>query len=180
MERTYIIPLRKEWLKVPIYKRTKKAVNTTRAFLKKHMKNQNVKLGRHLNMKLWSRGNRNPPHKVEVNVEVMKDSEGDYVYAELVGMQKEQLKFEKVVKKTGLAGKLEELTGSKDKPNPKAEEQKVKEEVVKEKVLKEEPLDKEKAKKVPDKKAETKKEVETERKENLVNKDNKQQHHKKE
>ena len=51
MERTYIIPLRKEWLKVPIYKRTKKAVKATKEFLQKHMKVETVKLGRHLNMK---------------------------------------------------------------------------------------------------------------------------------
>ena len=109
MERTYIIPLRKEWLKVPIHKRTKKAVTATKQFLVKHMKVKNIKLGRHLNMKIFEQGYRHPPHKVEVSAELIKDKEGDYVYAELVGVKKEVLKKEKVVKKEGLAGKIEEL-----------------------------------------------------------------------
>jgi large subunit ribosomal protein L31e len=179
MERTYIIPLRREWLKVPIYKRTKKAVNTTRAFLVKHMKVETVKLGRHLNMKLWTRGNRNPPHKVEVHVEIVKDKAGDYAYAELVGKDKEVLKVEKVVKKTGIAGKLEELTKGKDKPNPKAEKQKAAEEEVKKEVLKEKPAKKEAAKVAPEQKDKTTEQEEKVRRENLVNKDNKQEHKKK-
>ena len=93
MERTYIIPLRKEFQKAPLYKRTKKATAATKAFLQKHMKIANVKLGRHLNMKLWSQGYRHPPHKVEVSAEVIKDKDGDYVYAELVGVRERTAVF---------------------------------------------------------------------------------------
>ena len=38
LERTYIIPLRREWLKVPEYKRTNKAVKAIRQFIVRHMK----------------------------------------------------------------------------------------------------------------------------------------------
>jgi len=132
MERTYVIPLRKEWLKVPIYKRTKKAVTATKQFLVKHMKIKNVKLGRHLNMKLFKDGYRHPPHKVEVSVEVVKDKEGDYVYAELIGIKKEVLKKEKVVKKEGLAGKIEDLA---TKATEKKSEEKEKEKILKEETV---------------------------------------------
>jgi len=133
MERTYIIPLRKEFQKAPIYKRTKKAVAATKAFLQKHMKVANVKLGRHLNMKIWSQGYRNPPHKVEVSAELIKDKDGDYVYAELVGVQKEVLKKAKTEKKTGIAGKIEELRGKdNEKSEHRAEEIKEEEKVLKE------------------------------------------------
>lgn len=133
MERTYIIPLRKEWQKAPIYKRTKKAAAATKAFLQKHMKTANVKLGRHLNMKLWSQGYRHPPHKVEVSVEIVKDKDGDYAYAELVGVKKETLKKTKEEKKTGIAGKLEELRGKdNEKVDHKAEEVKAEEKAIKE------------------------------------------------
>ena len=132
MERTYVIPLRKEWLKVPIYKRTKKAVTATKQFLAKHMKTKNVKLGRHLNMKLFKDGYRHPPHKVEVSVEVVKDKEGDYVYAELIGIKKEVLKKEKVVKKEGLAGKIESLA---TKATEKKSEEKEKEKILKEETV---------------------------------------------
>ncbi len=136
MERTYIIPLRKEWLKVPIYARTKKAVKATKEFLQKHMKVKNIKLGRHLNMKLFKEGYRHPPHKIEVSAELIKDKAGDYVYAELVGIKKEVLKKEKIVKKEGLAGKIEELTS---KPQEhKAEEKKEEEKILREEILKKE------------------------------------------
>ena len=133
MERTYKIPLRKEWLKAPVYRRTKKAVTATKEFLQRHMKTTNVRLGRHLNMHLWSQGYRHPPHKVEVSAEIIKDKEGDYVYAELVGVKKEILKKEKIEKKTGLAGKLEELRGKDtEKLDHKTEEIKKEEKVIKE------------------------------------------------
>lgn len=134
MERTYIIPLRKEWLKAPIYKRTKKAIHATKEFLQKHMKVKNVKLGRHLNMKIWEQGYRHPPHKVEVSAELIKDKDGDYVYAELVGVQKEVLKkAKKEEKKSGIAGKIQELTTKENKNlDHKKEEQKEEEKLIRE------------------------------------------------
>lgn len=137
MERTYIIPLRKEWLKVPIHSRTKKAVKATKEFLQKHMKVEIIKLGRHLNMKLFEKGYRHPPHKIEVSAELIKDKAGDYVYAELVGIKKEALKKEKVVKKEGLAGKIEELTTKSQEH--KSEEKKEEEKILKEETLKKQP-----------------------------------------
>jgi ribosomal protein L31E len=58
MERNYIIPLRKECQKVPKYSKGRKAVKATRKFLQKHMKVENVKLGKYLNLKLWENGNQ--------------------------------------------------------------------------------------------------------------------------
>ena len=37
-EREYIVPLRREWLKVPTYKRANKAVKALKQFIAKHMK----------------------------------------------------------------------------------------------------------------------------------------------
>jgi large subunit ribosomal protein L31e len=111
-ERTYIIPLRKDVNKSPMYKRAKKAVNTVRHFLEKHMKSDDVKLGNMLNLMLWKRGIRNPPGKVKVTV--VKDDKG-VVKAELFGhTYVEKKKIEKVEKskleqlKEKLAGKTEE------------------------------------------------------------------------
>lgn len=94
IERTYNIPLRKEFQKAPKYKRAKKAVNALKRFLEKHMKSSDVKIGRYLNEKIWEKGIRNPPHHVKVNV--TKDSEG-VVRAELVDAPKE-IKKEKTKK----------------------------------------------------------------------------------
>lgn len=92
MERTYNIPLRKEFLKVPKYKRAKKTVKAIKEFLVKHMKSEDVRIGKHLNLKVWEHGMRNPPHHVKVTA--IKDDKG-VVRAELFGIKEEK----KTVKK---------------------------------------------------------------------------------
>ena len=82
LERTYNVPLRKEFLKVPKYKRAKKAVTALKQFLVKHMKSDNVKIGKYLNDEIWKHGIKNPPHHVKLNA--VKDKEG-LITAELVG-----------------------------------------------------------------------------------------------
>lgn|SRR3989338_1092960 len=79
-ERIYTIPLRKEFLKAPRYKRTAKAAKALREFLIKHMKSENVKIGKYLNKEIWKHGAKNPPGKVQVKV--TKDD--DLVKAELI------------------------------------------------------------------------------------------------
>jgi large subunit ribosomal protein L31e len=91
IERTYTIPLRKEYMKVPRWKRTRKAVFALRQFLSKHMKSDDVKLGSLLNNHMWKHGGKNPPHHVKVNVK--KDEKG-IVNAELFGAPKEAPKEE--------------------------------------------------------------------------------------
>lgn len=81
LERTYNIPLRKEWLKAPKYRRAKRAIAAVRTFLLKHMKASEVKIGQHLNISIWKRGIKSPPHHVEVNA--VKNDKG-VCFAELV------------------------------------------------------------------------------------------------
>jgi|TARA_B100001971_G_scaffold129150_1_gene119186 large subunit ribosomal protein L31e len=95
LERTYNVPLRREWLKVPKYRRAKRAVAALQKFLVKHMKTENVKIGKYANLEIWKNGIKSPPH--HINVKVNKDSEGVAV-AELVGAPEEK-KVEKEVKK---------------------------------------------------------------------------------
>tara|TARA_B100002003_G_scaffold116775_1_gene107852 strand:+ start:83 stop:529 length:447 start_codon:yes stop_codon:yes gene_type:complete len=110
LERTYNVPLRKEFLKVPKYKRAKKAVTALKQFLVKHMKSDNVKIGKYLNDEIWKHGIKNPPHHVKLNA--VKDKEG-LVTAELVGAPVEAQEGE---------GKEEEKASQK-KEEPKKEEQ---------------------------------------------------------
>lgn len=93
LERTYTIPLRKEWLKSVKYKRAKKAVRAIREFLMRHMKasEENIRIGKHLNQELWKHGIKRPPSRVKVNV--TKDDKG-IVVAELFGAPKEAPKAE--------------------------------------------------------------------------------------
>jgi large subunit ribosomal protein L31e len=81
MERTYTIPLRKAFLKTPIYVRTNRAVREVRKYLQKHMKTEDVRLGEELNKALWARGDSKPPSRVTVNVKMEENT----AYAELQG-----------------------------------------------------------------------------------------------
>jgi len=116
LEREYIIPLRKEFQKAPKYKRAKKTIKALKEFLAKHMKSDNIKIGKYLNLKVWEHGIKNPPHKVKVKVEKFDDG---LVKAELVGAPVEKPK-EKKPKKTE---KTEE-NKEKKQPEKKIEEKK--------------------------------------------------------
>lgn len=74
LEREYIIPLRREWLKVPEYKRANKAVKALKQFIVRHMKVydrdlKKVKIDILLNNELRFRGMRKPPIKIKVKAE---------------------------------------------------------------------------------------------------------------
>lgn len=153
LERTYNIPLRKEFQKVPRWKKTKKAVTAVKQFLQKHMKSDNVKLGTKLNEEMWKHGIRNPPHHVKVTV--TKDKKG-VVKAELFGTKTGKKEEKKAVKKEVKAKKeIKEKTVEKE---TKAKEPVKKEEA---KVKKKAPVKEEKAEakeEAPAEKAEKKKE----------------------
>jgi large subunit ribosomal protein L31e len=82
-ERQYVIPLRKEWLKVPKYKRAKKAGKAIKEFLARHFRVEmkDVRVGRWLNEEIWARGIKKPPHKIKIKAS--KDDKG-LVWAELL------------------------------------------------------------------------------------------------
>lgn len=69
-EKIYIIPIRREWLKVPRNRRGKRAVNEVRNFLSRHMHSDDIKLSQKLNKKIWKSGIKKPPSKVKVKVSV--------------------------------------------------------------------------------------------------------------
>jgi large subunit ribosomal protein L31e len=83
MERTYTIPLRKAYLKAPIYLRTNRAVREVKMYLQRHMKTTDVRLGEELNKSLWTRGDSKPPHHVTVVVKMEEKT----AYAELAGKE---------------------------------------------------------------------------------------------
>ena len=129
----YIIPLRKEVMKVPKYDRTKKSVIAVREFLIKHTKSKNVLLGKELNKKLQEHGRKNVPPRI--HVKVIKDE--DKYKAELIGFP---IELEKDKKQ------------AEDKKKPKEEPKE--EKTDKEKA--EETIKKETVEKTPDKKKEAK------------------------
>ncbi len=121
LERTYNVPLRREYQKAPRWKRTEKAVVGLRQFLAKHMKSENVLLSTPLNNHLWHHGIKNPPHHVKVTA--TKNKEG-VVHAELFGEKKAEPKAaKKVVKEEKKEEKKEEVKeteGAAEKPKKAA------------------------------------------------------------
>ena len=116
LERLYVIPLRKEWLKVPKYKRAKKGVKAVKEFLSKHMKAEmnDVKLSRWVNEKVWGHGVKSPPGKIKVKA--VKDDKG-IVHVELFELSEKAKKFEEKESK-----RKAEITGKKKAEDAKRKE----------------------------------------------------------
>ena len=126
-ERIYTIPLRREFRKAPIYRRTKRALREVKEFLAKHMKAEEVKIGKYLNLELWKHGRKNPPSRIKIKAvrETVKIKEKDVVVvrAELINApieiiekkDKKQVKKEEVpkIKETELEDKIEKLEEEK-------------------------------------------------------------------
>ncbi len=151
LEREYIIPLRREWLKVPEYKRANKSVKAIKEFLVKHMKIydrdlRKIKVDILLNNELRFRGMRKPPAKIKVKAikydnEIVKVELAEIPQIIKYKLEREKRQKEKTEKKkeekpkektseskrTGLVSEKEELE-KKVEEEKKAEEKEVKEE----------------------------------------------------
>ena len=146
LERVYIVPLRKEFQKAPRYRRTKKAVKALREFIAKHMKSENVIIGKYANQFLWKNGIKNPPHHIKVTA--VKDEKGKVAVelAELSPKAKRELEKDKQLKekKEGREAEKKKAEEPKKEEAKKGEKEK-KEEKIEEKV---EEVKKEKEEKV--------------------------------
>ncbi len=127
IERIYTIPLRREFLKVPQYRRAGRAAKAVKQFIAKHMKVperdvDKVKMDIYLNNELWFRGKANPPSRIKVKAK----KEGDIVRVELVEIP-EQAKFHKIKHEKfhkAEEKKEEKKPEVKEKVKEKAEEKK--------------------------------------------------------
>jgi large subunit ribosomal protein L31e len=142
LEREYIIPLRKEWLKASSFKRAKKSVRAAKEFLSRHMKVDfdSVKIGKFLNEKLWERGMKNPPHKIKVKV-VRENNIAKAELADLTEAQKKMIEDETKSSEESRKKKEEEMKKRKEaeekarkeaEAEAKASEEKIKKEIEKE------------------------------------------------
>ena len=142
IEREYVIPLRREWMKVPRYKRTARGVKAVKKFVARHMGIRDrdlnkIKLDVYLNNEIWFRGGKKPPSKIKVKAV----KEENIVRVELVEAP-ERIKFlkardekrhKKIVKEkveekkeSGLEEKIEKTEGEKTEEEKKEETEKEK------------------------------------------------------
>jgi len=138
LEREYIVPLRKGWLKVPKYKRTNKAVKTLKEFIARHMKVydndlRKIKVDIVLNNEIRFRGIKKPPARIKVKAKKFDDG---IVRVELVDIPKHivfarirELKKAEVKKKVEKEEKVEEGKGDEEKIEEDKEKDKEKDKV---------------------------------------------------
>ncbi len=117
--KNYTIPLRKSYINASVRQKAPKALRAVIAYIRRHCKVENVKIGAHLNEFIWRRGIESPPARVKVNVKI-KDAvakvelEG-FNYVDAVKVEK---KTEETLKDK-LTSKL--TSGKKDEPKDDAE-----------------------------------------------------------
>lgn len=128
LERDYTINLRRDFVKVPRHERSKRAISFIKKFMNKHMKSEDVRLGKHLNEYVWQNGIKNPPGKV--SVKAIKYDEG-HVTVELNGKEYTVKKVQTQVNEqpTGLQGKLKQALGNAKKEEETTEAKKEEETV---------------------------------------------------
>lgn len=122
LEREYIVPLRKDWIKVPYYRRVKRTVNTLREFVAKHMKIgdrdvDKVKLDKWLNHELNFR-NEKAMNKIKVRCKKYDDGIVRVELAEIPAAIKHRAERERKILTEG-----EKRAEEKRKEQEKLEEQ---------------------------------------------------------
>ena len=142
LEREYIVPLRREWLKVPKYKRATKAVKALKEFMVRNMKIydrdlRRIKIDQVLNNEIRFRGMRKPPTSIKVKA---KKFDNETVRVELVDIPDHvkfaRLREEKLKSKTPKKVKEEKKEEKPEETEEKKVEAKEKEEASKEESLK--------------------------------------------
>ena len=131
--------MRRKFALYPPWRRVKIAVRTTRSFLKKHLKTEDIKLGKFLNLELHKHGRKKPPHHIQVKVWKDKDT----YHAEWINAPAEKPPEEKKKEAPKPEAKPEAAVEEK-KPGVKIEETTTKEKLEEEKkeVLKHPPKEK--------------------------------------
>jgi large subunit ribosomal protein L31e len=127
LEREYTVPLRKGFLKVPLYKRGKKAVKTLKEFIAQHMKIYDrdlnkVKIDVTLNNVIRDRGMKRPPAKIKVKAKKFDDG---IVKVELAIIP-EKIKFERLrqeKKNKKVKEVVEKIEAEKAKQEPEKKEE---------------------------------------------------------
>jgi large subunit ribosomal protein L31e len=120
MEKVYVIPLRRAFLASRTH-RASKAIKVVREFLIRHLKSEDIRLGKSINEAVWARGIQKVPRKIRVHAD--KNEEGIF-YAELMGIEiKFPVKEEAKTEVKGEKPAAEKKTETKPQP-PKPEQKK--------------------------------------------------------
>lgn len=121
-EKQFILNVRKDILKKPLYKRAKKAISSIREQTGKamHVKPENVKICKELNEMVRSRGKHNPPTKYKLHATMVDE----FALVELQGITFPQKKEKKAPDAKGLKEKIQEKLAGKETQSKETEKDK--------------------------------------------------------
>ena len=124
-EKIYTINIRKDISKAPRWEKSKRSVIAVKNFLKRHMKGDDVKIGKSITEEIWKRGNQTPPKSIRIHAVLTEGEEGKIIKAELLGVpfpeEKEKKKEKKKEEKAKEEVKKEEAKPEEKKEEPKKE-----------------------------------------------------------
>ncbi|MBC7081156.1 MAG: 50S ribosomal protein L31e [Thermoplasmatales archaeon] len=126
-EKIYTVPLIKT-KNFSRAKRAKIAMKEIREFLKKHTKNDNIKIDKSVNEVVWERGIKNPPSKIRLKVVKVDDTVWAYTPETEIKIEEIEKKKEKKEKKEEKEEKEEEKMEEKEEKGEEEEKEKVEEE----------------------------------------------------
>lgn len=141
LEREYMVPLRKGWIKTPYYKRVKKSVKILRLFIAKHMKVEDrdvdkVRLDKWLNHELNFR-NEKALNKIKVKCKKYEDGIVRVELAQIPEAIKHRVEREKRILTEG-SKRAEEKKKEQEKLEEEAKKAEAKEQTPEEKKAEEE------------------------------------------
>ncbi len=135
-ERLFTVPLRKQWLRVPMNKRAKRSVRTIRSHLSRHMKvpEADIRVSSGVNKAVWVRGAGKPPSKVRLKAHL--DAAEGKLHALLPDEQPPVKEEKKAKEPEGMKGALQQVVdkakSGQSTEGGKAEMKKAVDEAVKE------------------------------------------------
>lgn len=125
VERIYNIPLRRDFVMSPKWRRSKKAISVIQAYLLRHTKVSEIKLSKWINEAVWAKGAKNPPAKITLKVIIDKDK--NIAKAELAELPKKATrKVEAAKKQVEKAKKVEEKKPKIEEPVKEEEKEETK------------------------------------------------------
>jgi large subunit ribosomal protein L31e len=89
-EKIFTISIRKSLANAPRWEKSKRGVDVVRDFLKRHMKGDEVKIGKSITEEIWKSGNQHPPSKIRIKAIETEEGEGEekkkVIKAEMLGV----------------------------------------------------------------------------------------------
>ncbi len=87
IDRIYVIPLRKEWMKVSRSSRANRSISTIKNFVKRHTKSKVIKISHEVTEAVFKRNIKKPPAKIKVRIR----GDENLINVDLFGIERKEI-----------------------------------------------------------------------------------------